>query len=63
MSDVFSGLIIEFERDVTAIANFLVSGGVKSFDEYKEAVGKIRGLRSAIQTTKDMQQILEQDVD
>jgi hypothetical protein len=42
---------------VASCTQFLASGGPKDFSEYKEVVGRIRGLQLAIQTTKDLQQI------
>jgi hypothetical protein len=51
---VFDVLIDKFEEDVASSTQFLVGGGAKSFDDYKEVVGRIRGLQLAIQTTKDL---------
>lgn len=51
---VFDVLVEKFEEDVESSAQFLVAGGAKSFDEYREVVGRIRGLRLAIQTTTDL---------
>ena len=51
---VFDVLIHKFEEDVVSSTQFLVGGGAKSFDDYKEVVGRIRGLQLAIQTTKDL---------
>ena len=51
---VFDVLIDKFEEDVASSTQFLVGGGAKSFDEYREVVGRIRGLQLAIQTTKDL---------
>ena len=51
---VFDVLIQKYEEDVASSTQFLVGGGVKDFAEYKEVVGRIRGLQLAIQTTKDL---------
>lgn len=51
---VFDVLIQKFEEDITSSQQFLVGGGAKSFDDYREVVGRIRGLQLAIQTTKDL---------
>lgn len=51
---VFDVLIQKFEEDVASSTQFLVGGGCKSFDEYREVTGRIRGLQLAIQTTKDL---------
>ena len=61
---VFDVLIQKFEEDVDSSTQFLVGGGAKSFDEYKEVVGRVRGLQLAIQTTKDLSRSqMEEDDD
>lgn len=61
---VFDVLIEKFEEDVASSTQFLVGGGAKSFDEYREVVGRIRGLQLAIQTTKDLSRSqMEEDDD
>ena len=60
---VFDALIDKHEEDVASATQFLVSGGAKSFDEYKEVVGRIRGLQLAIQTTKDLSRNYMEDDD
>jgi hypothetical protein len=51
---VFDVLTLKHEEDVASSTQFLVSGGAKDFAEYREIVGRIRGLQLAIQTTKDL---------
>jgi hypothetical protein len=51
---VFDVLLGKYEEEVTSSSQFLVNGGCKSFDEYREVVGRIRGLQLAIETTKDL---------
>jgi hypothetical protein len=61
---VFDVLTLKHEEDVASATQFLVSGGAKDFAEYREIVGRIRGLQLAIQTTKDLlhsQQMKEND--
>jgi hypothetical protein len=61
---VFDVLIEKFEEDISSSSQFLVGGGAKSFDEYKEVVGRIRGLQLAMQTTKDLSRSqMEEDDD
>ena len=60
---VFDALIDKHEEDVASATQFLASGGVKNFDEYKEVVGRIRGLQLAIQTTKDLSRNYMEDDD
>lgn len=54
MKTALDVLVEKFGEDVSSSAEYLISGGAKSFDEYKEVVGRIRGLRLAIETTKDL---------
>lgn len=59
---VFDVLIDKFEEDVASSTQFLIGGGAKCFDDYREVVGRIRGLQLAIQTTKDLSRSqLEED--
>ena len=61
---VFDVLIEKFEEDVSSSSQFLVNGGAKCFEEYREVVGRIRGLQLAIQTTKDLSRSqMEEDDD
>jgi len=60
---VFDALIEKHEEDVASATQFLVSGGAKSFDEYREVVGRIRGLQLAIQNTKDLSRNFMEDDD
>lgn len=60
---VFDVLIDKFSEDVRASSEFLSTGGVKDIAEYREVVGRIRGLQLAIQTTKDLMRAHEQDDD
>ena len=61
---VFDVLIEKFEEDISSSSQFLVGGGVKDFAEYKEVVGRIRGLQLAMQTTKDLSRSqMEEDDD
>lgn len=60
---VFDVLIDKFEEDVASSTQFLVGGGAKSFDEYREVVGRIRGLQLAIQSTKDLSRSQMEDDD
>ena len=61
---VFDVLVHKYEEDVASSTQFLVGGGVKDFAEYKEVVGRIRGLQLAIQTTKDLSRSqMEEDDD
>jgi hypothetical protein len=60
---VFDALIEKFEEDISSSTTFLVNGGAKSFEEYREVVGRIRGLQLAIQNTKDLSRNFMEDDD
>ncbi len=60
---VYDVLIEKFEEDVASASQFLVNGGAKDFSEYREVVGRIRGLQLAIQTTKDLSRSQMEDED
>jgi hypothetical protein len=51
---VFDVLLMKYGEDVSSSTQFLANGGAKDFSEYREVVGRIRGLQLAIQTTKDL---------
>jgi len=54
---VYDVLIEKFREDIASSTQFLVGGGAKSFDDYREIVGRVRGLQLAIQTTQDLLRI------
>ena len=62
---VFDVLIEKFEEDIASSADFLINGGAKDYAEYREVAGRVRGLRLAIQSTKDLSrsQMDEEDDD
>ncbi len=60
---VYDVLIEKHEGDVASSTQFLVGGGAKDFAEYREVVGRIRGLQLAIQTTKDLLRSMEDNED
>jgi hypothetical protein len=60
---VFDVLLQKHEEDVASSSQFLCSGGAKDYAEYKEVVGRIRGLQLAIQTTKDLQRNFTEEDD
>jgi hypothetical protein len=61
---VFDVLLSKHEEDVASSIQFLANGGAKDFSEYREVVGRIRGLQLAIQTTKDLSRSqMEEDDD
>jgi|APGre2960657404_1045060.scaffolds.fasta_scaffold14088_2 hypothetical protein len=62
---VFDVLVMKHEEDIASSTQFLINGGAKDFAEYREVVGRIRGLQLATQTTKDLSrsQMEEEDND
>lgn len=60
---VFDVLIRKYEEDISSSADFLIGGGAKDFAEYREVVGRVRGLRLAIDATKDLSRSQLEDDD
>lgn len=62
---IFDVLIEKFEEDIASSADFLINGGAKDYAEYREVAGRVRGLRLAVQSTKDLSrsQMDEEDDD
>ena len=60
---VLETLSKKLREDAEAAAQFLSGGGAKSLEEYREVVGRIRGLRLAQQAIKDLSQSLLEDND
>lgn len=60
---VFDVLIGKYEEDIVSSTEFLVTGRAESFDKYRELVGRIQGLRLAVQTTKDLSRNFMEDED
>lgn len=52
-------LIEKFKEEINENRNFLATGRPATMEEYRQVVGSIRGLESAIQITKDLVQRLE----
>lgn len=52
-------LINEFREQISTHTQFLSTGRPANMEEYRQVVGAIRGLESAIQITKDLVQRLE----
>jgi hypothetical protein len=62
MATVYDVLVNKFKEDIQSSSEFLVNGGAKDFAEYREIVGRVRGLRLAMQTTQDlMRSQMEED--
>jgi hypothetical protein len=51
---VYDVLIAKHAEDALSATQFLANGGAKDFAEYREVVGRIRGLQLAMQTTQDL---------
>jgi hypothetical protein len=63
MKTIYEVLLERHEADVASCTQFLASGGPKDFSEYKEVVGRIRGLQLAIQVVMDLERLQEHDDD
>ena len=53
-SKLFELLVQKLQEQIRDRQEFLGSGGAKSFDEYKEVCGAIRGLQSAQREIQDL---------
>jgi hypothetical protein len=60
---VYDVLIDKCDEDIDASIEFLVSGTAKDYAEYREVVGRIRGLRLATQIIKDLSRSQMEDDD
>jgi hypothetical protein len=56
-------LLKEFNEERNAKVNFLAAGRPSTIEEYRQTVGYIRGLESAIEITKDLVHRLEHSDD
>lgn len=56
-------LVNEFREQIALQTEFLKAGRPASHEEYRQVVGTIRGLETAIQITKDLVQRLENSDD
>jgi hypothetical protein len=56
-------LIQEFKEELEVHAQSIIAGRPQNIEEYRQVVGTIRGLESAIQITKDLVQRLENSDD
>ncbi len=66
MAKTIIQVVIEaMENDIASTTEFLIGGAAKDFAEYREAVGRIRGLRLAVQAIQDLlrSQLHEDDDD
>ena len=59
----FDYLIKEFQDEINIHSQAIVTGRPQTIEEYRQVVGTIRGLESAIQITKDLVQRLENSDD
>lgn len=61
---VYDVLIDKMQEDVAAFVEVLVAGSVKDYAEYREIVGRVRGLRLGIGATEDLKRSqMEEDDD
>jgi hypothetical protein len=53
-SQLLELLVGNLQKEIDSRLSFLGSGGVKSYDEYKEVCGAIRGLQTAQREAQDL---------
>lgn len=59
----FDYLIKEFQDEINIHSQSIITGRPQTIEEYRQVVGTIRGLESAIQITKDLVQRMENSND
>jgi hypothetical protein len=59
----FNYLIKELQDEINIHSQSIITGRPQNIEEYRQVVGTIRGLESAIQITKDLVQKLENSDD
>jgi hypothetical protein len=59
----FDYLIKELQDEINVHSQSIIAGRPQNIEEYRQVVGTIRGLESAIQITKDLVQRLENSDD
>ena len=60
---VYDVLIEKMDEDVRSSVEFLVAGSAKDYAEYREIVGRIRGLRLGMGATEDLKRSQMEDND
>lgn len=60
---VFTVLEKRLKEQMRLTSEQLISGGIKDYTQYKDAVGFIRGLETAIREIKDLARNMEDDND
>ena len=61
--ELINPLTKELREKADQLGDYLLSGRVKTFDEYKGVCGEIRGLLTAIEFAKDLKTRMEHDDD
>lgn len=61
MSNIFDRVLKEIEERRDVLAQTVVSGAAKDFDDYRNMCGEIRGLSFAYNHIIDLQRKLEQE--
>lgn len=56
----YDAILARLSEEELSLINFLAGGGVPDFAEYKRLCGVIRGLRLAMDFTKDLQKAQEE---
>lgn len=61
--DVAEATLVEINKRINGLSEWLSSGRCESFEEYQSTVGQIRGLRQAVSTLKSLAKNEEIDDD
>lgn len=58
---VFDAMLSDIDREKAPIVDYLASGGVKCIEDYRSAVGQLRGLDTARAIIEKTQKTYEED--
>ena len=61
--ELAEAVIEDIEKQIEVLSGSLAGGGASDYAEYKHITGRIRGLRSAVQTVKNLAKHTESDDD
>ena len=62
-SESLRQIVSEYEEEQGSLSTFLAGGNAKSYEQYREICGQIRGLQMAVAMLKDLTKLPEDDDD
>ena len=61
--DLLRYVVSKYEEEQEKLSAFLADGNAKSYEQYREICGQIRGLQMAVAMLKDLTKLPEDDDD